>query len=107
MEKHMDTPTFNPIDIVKFAAAKDAVNVSAAFDQMIGQRVYDAIQTRKQEIASQMFNEPVEAEQVTDDENAGEEESVEAAAEQGSEAGTEEQQIDQAEESDETAEQNT
>ncbi len=39
----MTTPTFTPTDIVNFAAAKDAVNISAAFDQLVGQKVVDAI----------------------------------------------------------------
>ena len=52
----MTTSTFTPNDIVNFAAAKDAVNVSNAFDQLVGQKVLDAIEARKQHVASAMFN---------------------------------------------------
>ena len=52
----MTTPTYTPTDIVNFAMNKDAVNIASAFDQLIGQRVYDAIQARKIEVAGLMFN---------------------------------------------------
>ena len=54
----MTTPTYTPADIVNLAVAKDGVNLATAFDQLVGQRVVDAIQAKKQEIASAMFNEP-------------------------------------------------
>ncbi len=74
----MTTPTFTPADIVKFASTKDAVNLSAAFDQLVGQRVVDAIDARKKEVASAMFNDP-----------QSNEENVEASSEEeGSEATT-------------------
>ena len=58
------TTTFTPTDIVNFAAKKDAVNISAAFDELVGQKVLDAIEDRKKHIASTMFKEP-EAEEET------------------------------------------
>jgi hypothetical protein len=109
MEKQMDTPTFNPSDIVKFAAAKDAVNISTAFDQLVGQRVYDAIEARKQELAKQMFNqgEQQDAEQEEQD-DAGEtvDDNEDSTAEHEEQVGDEEQSTE-TEESDEAAEQNT
>ena len=45
------TTTFTPTDIVNFAAKKDAVNISAAFDELVGQKVLDAIEDRKKHIA--------------------------------------------------------
>ena len=62
----MTTPAFSPTDIVNFAAKKDAVNIAAAFNDLVGQRMYDAIDARKREVANQMFNgaeEEQEAEQ--------------------------------------------
>lgn len=94
----MDTPTFTPTDIVSFAGQKDAVNLKAAFDQMVGQKVLDAIEARKQEVASTMFNPPAEEEQ------NGEEQTVDVTAqdEQPEEAGQEQTaQAQETEESDE------
>lgn len=77
----MTTPTFTTTDIVNFAAAKDGVNLATAFDQLVGQRVVDAIQARKQEFAQSMFNAPEESEQeqaeVAADEEQGEQEAGE------------------------------
>lgn len=99
----MDTPTFNPSDVVKFAAAKDAANISTAFDQLVGQRVVDAIEARKKEVAMRMFNQGVEQ----DDEEAGQTVDTEdSTAEHEGEVGDEEQSTE-TEESDETAEQNS
>lgn len=78
----MTTPTYTPLDIVNFAAKKDAVNIQTAFDQMVGQKVHDAIQQRKIEIAKTMFGEPEAAadngEQTEDDVVAGEQEEQES-----------------------------
>ena len=60
----MTQQTYTPADIVQFAMNKDAVNISAAFDQMIGQRVADAVQARKIEVAKAMYGQP-EVEQAT------------------------------------------
>lgn len=60
----MTTQTYTPADIVQFALNKDAVNISAAFDQMIGQRVADAVQARKIEVAKAMYGQ-AEVEQET------------------------------------------
>ena len=54
----MTTPTYTPIDIVNFAADKDAVGIQTAFDQMVGAKVHAAIQQRKVEIAQSMFVDP-------------------------------------------------
>lgn len=102
----MTTPTYTPTDIVNFAAKKDAVNLGSAFNDLIGQRVYDAVQARKVEIAKSMFQPPVDA---AEDEAAEEEQ--EAVADQSDERQDgedgEEQQQDQTEEPDEDAEQST
>jgi hypothetical protein len=55
MERIMTTQTYTPADIVRFALSKDAVNIATAFDQMAGQRVADAVQARKIEIAQSML----------------------------------------------------
>lgn len=108
----MDTPTFNPADIVNFASQKDAVNLKAAFDQMVGQKVVDAIQARKIEVATAMFNPPQEdVDQGTEesDQNttaSDEQQSTEANAQEeqaGEEAG-EQQTAQETEESDEDTE---
>lgn len=64
----MNTTNFTSKDIVNFAAQKDAVNLAAAFNQMVGQRVVDAIQSRKVEVASSMFASPADVEEVESDE---------------------------------------
>lgn len=90
----MDTKNFSPADIVYFAATKDAVNLQAAFDQMVGQKVVDTIQARKIEIASTMFNEPEEV-------SSDEQEEADESADQDS---TEELRAQETEESNEDAE---
>lgn len=90
----MTTPTYTPADIVNLAVAKDGVNLATAFDQLVGQRVVDAIQAKKQEIASAMFNEP----------EAGEEEQAEIEQEEqpeGDAGETEQPEQEESEESDE------
>lgn len=100
----MTTPTFTPTDIVKFAAAKDAVNISAAFDELIGQKVVDAIQARKQHVASMMFNDQQqdEVEASAEDTTETDSEPVEAASDDTA-VGSEEQAEQETEESDEDA----
>jgi len=80
----MTNPTFTPTDIVNFAAAKDAVNISAAFDQLVGQKVVDAIQARKQYVASAMFNDQ-QSDEVSDDATVGNEEQAEQETEESDE----------------------
>jgi len=80
----MTNPTFTPTDIVNFAAAKDAVNISAAFDQLVGQKVVDAIQARKQHVASVMFNDQ-QSDEVSDDTTVGNEEQAEQETEESDE----------------------
>ena len=80
----MTNPTFTPTDIVNFAAAKDAVNISAAFDQLVGQKVVDAIQARKQHVASAMFNDQ-QSDEVSDDTTVGNEEQAEQETEESDE----------------------
>lgn len=88
----MTTPTFTATDIVNFAANKDGVNIETAFDQLVGQRVVDAIQARKQEIASTMFNAPAEQENEppTDDQQDEQPEEEAGEAEQPEQKETEE-----------------
>lgn len=95
----MTTPTFTPADIVQFAINKDAVNTTAAFDQLLGQRVADAIQNRKVEIAQTMFNEPEEQLEVEDPSS----DEVEAGS--AEEVSAEEEDNKESEESHENAEQ--
>lgn len=90
----MTTPTYTPLDIVNFASNKDAVNIQTAFDQMIGQKVYDAIQQRKIEIAQTMFNPPAE----------DEEQSTEASAEEQDQGAVDQQPDQETEESEESHE---
>jgi len=80
----MTNPTFTPTDIVNFAAAKDAVNISAAFDQLVGQKVVDAIQARKQYVASAMFNDQ-QSDEASDDATVGNEEQAEQETEESDE----------------------
>jgi len=80
----MTNPTFTPTDIVNFAAAKDAVNISAAFDQLVGQKVVDAIQARKQHVASAMFNDQ-QSDEASDDATVGNEEQAEQETEESDE----------------------
>ena len=60
----MTTPTFTTTDIVNFAAEKDAVKITSAFNELIGQRVLDAVQARKNEIAQGMFNPQAESQEM-------------------------------------------
>jgi len=80
----MTNPTFTPTDIVNFAAAKDAVNISAAFDQLVGQKVVDAIQARKQYVASAMFNDQ-QSDEASEDATVGNEEQAEQETEESDE----------------------
>jgi len=101
----MTTPTYTPADIVRFALSKDAVNTSSAFDQLIGQRVADAIQSRKVEIAQNMIAEP-EVDQ--DEVEAESEEQLEVETETETETeieGSAEEENQESEESHENAEQ--
>jgi hypothetical protein len=97
----MTTPTYTPTDIVNFAMNKDAVNISNAFDQMINQRVYDAIQARKIEVAKSMFGQEdtIEDEEEEQQEVENETENEMVAVGVGDETNTE------SEESNENAEQ--
>lgn len=75
----MTTPTFTPTDIVNFAARKDAVNLSTAFDQLVGQKIVDAIDDRKKHVASVMFNDSIQDEEdATGDEEYTEQETEES-----------------------------
>jgi hypothetical protein len=96
----MTTPTFSPTDIVNFAAKKDAVNLATAFNDLVGQRMYDAIDARKREVANQLFNGAEEEQQEV--EASAEEQ--EAEAEQAeTETSNETEQEEHSEESDENA----
>jgi hypothetical protein len=93
----MTTPAFSPTDIVNFAAKKDAVNLATAFNDLVGQRMYDAIDARKREVANQMFNGAEEEQEV--EASAEEQEDTEADVE----ASNETEQEEHSEESDENA----
>jgi hypothetical protein len=97
----MTTPTFTPSDIVRFAAAKDAVNISTAFDQLVGQKIVDAIDARKQYVASTMFGQETEAEEASAEDQGSEE----ASDEVDNTVGSQEQSDQETEESNEDAEQ--
>lgn len=49
---------YNTTDLVNYAIAQDGVGVDAAFNSLLSQRLQSAVQQRKQEIASNMFSEP-------------------------------------------------
>ena len=91
----MTTPAYTPKDVVNYAASKDAVNLATAFNDMIAQRMQDAIQARKVEIASAMFNPP--AEEQAPVEASGEEEEQQ-------EEGQGEEQVDDVNQPDEESE---
>lgn len=98
----MTTPTFTPTDIVNFAIAKDSVNLSAAFDQLVGQRVVDAIQAQKIEVANRMFNQQSDEEE--QESSAEDQEDTEAVADEVAvDSDTEQTAEQETEESDEDA----
>lgn len=49
------------IELLKTAAAKDALGFQKAFNEIIAPKVSDAIEIRKQEIAKTMFNKGAQA----------------------------------------------
>lgn len=100
----MTQQTYTPADIVQFAMNKDAVNISAAFDQMIGQRVADAVQARKIEVAKMMYGQQ-EVEQATDDAEDETQVDLEAADEIEATDEVEDENNKESEESHEDAEQ--
>jgi hypothetical protein len=102
VENNMTTPTFTPTDIVNFAIAKDSVNLSAAFDQLVGQRVVDAIQAQKIEVANRMFNQQSDEEE--QESSAEDQEDTEAVADEVAvDSDTEQTAEQETEESDEDA----
>lgn len=54
-------------DVLSYALAKDAANLSTAFNNVVGAKVLDAIQQKKVELAKRMFNSDVEAEKEVED----------------------------------------
>lgn len=76
----MTTPTFTTTDIVNFAAEKDAVKITSAFNELIGQRVWDAVQSRKTDISQGMFNPQAESQETTNTEVEAETADVKQAA---------------------------
>jgi len=99
----MTTTTYTPADIVGFAAERDAANISNAFSDLIGQRIQDAIQAKKVELAQSMFADPVEQEV----EQPAEQEVAADATEdetQEQEEASDEQSQEESEESNENAE---
>lgn len=101
----MTQQTYTPADIVQFALSKDAINTSAAFDQMIAQRVADAVQARKIEVAKSMYGQQ-EVEQATAEvEDETEVESEVDAGEAESTVEVEDENNKESEESHEDAEQ--
>lgn len=104
----MTTPTYTPADIVKFALSKDAVNIATAFDQLAGQKVVDAIQARKIEVAKHILGgETPEEEQSEVSAEAEVETEVEQEAEVQTDdiVATEDEDNKESEESHENAEQ--
>jgi len=99
----MTTPTYSPIDIVNFAAQKDAVGIDNAFKDLIGQRILDAIQARKQEVAAKTFADETEQAEEDAEVTADDEIEIEASAEEPSGDATE-QEEQETEESDENTE---
>jgi hypothetical protein len=49
-------PNYTAQDIVTFAGEQKPLEIAAAFDDLIGQRLYKSIQDKKVELASSIFN---------------------------------------------------
>lgn len=104
----MTQQTYTPADIVRFALSKDAVNIATAFDQQVGQRVVDAVQARKIEIAKNILGGEQPEEQTTEVEAEAETEveaEVEADEVVADEVPAEDEENKESEESHENAEQ--
>ena len=105
----MTQQTYTPADIVKFALSKDAVNIATAFDQLAGQKVVDAVQARKIEIAKHILGDAAPEEETTEvDTQATDEVETEVEAEESIEGETvavEDEENQESEESHENAEQ--
>lgn len=98
----MTQPTYTPADIVKFALSKDAVNIATAFDQLAGEKVVDAIQARKIEIAKHILGDAAPEEEATEVEQAAGEAEAESSDET---VAVEDEEKQESEESHENAEQ--
>lgn len=59
-------------DLVQFAAAGDALKTSDAFDNLVADRVIDAITAKKMELAQRIFNNAQETEAETEEEVSSE-----------------------------------
>lgn len=55
-------------DIIDATVENEPTKVQAAFDHIVGQRVMDALENRKREIAATMFNDQTDAEEAQDSE---------------------------------------
>lgn len=53
-------------DIIDATVENEPTKVQAAFDHIVGQRVMDALEARKQDIASSMFNAQQDTEEIQD-----------------------------------------
>ena len=97
----MTQQTYTPADIVKFALSKDAVNIATAFDQLAGQKVVDAIQARKIEVAKHILGDAAPEEETTEvDDETEVEDSIEDET-----VAVEDEENQESEESHENAEQ--
>ena len=86
-EEEVKTKTeYTVQDMINFGADKNALEFGKAFDHLAGQKVVDAIQAKRQEVASMMFNgkppEEVETEVEPETTEQPEEEVVAADTEQ-------------------------
>ena len=68
-------------DIIDGAAENEPTKVHQAFDYLLGSRVMTALEARKKEIASSMFNSQDEVEQETTEPEATNDENTEPATE--------------------------
>jgi hypothetical protein len=49
-------PDYSPFDIIDFTVDERPADVASVFDDLIGQKIVDAIAQKKVEVAQQMFN---------------------------------------------------
>jgi hypothetical protein len=64
-------------DLIDASVEEEPVKVQAAFDHLIGQKVMDALEIRKREIASNMFKD--QEENTDDEDNYAEDEDTQSA----------------------------
>lgn len=61
----------NPLiqDIIDATVDGEPTKVQSSFDQLIGQKIMDALETRKREVAASMFADDTEQEEIDSEDN--------------------------------------